>query len=187
MTISSPGPSVLSEGRGNKVDRLGCSARKDDFFRRAGAEETCHLAARVFVSVGSACRKLMRRAVNIRVLMLVEIFQSVDNGLRLLRRRGVIEPDERLAVDCLVEDRKIAADGVDIKAFSTGGRCLRALRCSGSRHTDTVRRRRGCVQKIEARACLRDCVVAGIASNAPVTSGDRSNLSSASKGMAMRS
>src|SRR6185312_7165921 len=88
---------LLSEGRGDEVDRLGCSARKDDFFRRAGAEEACHLAARVFVSVGSARRKLVRRAVNVRVFVLVEITETIDDGLWLLGRRGVIEPNERPA------------------------------------------------------------------------------------------
>ena len=42
--------------------------------------------------------------------------EPVDDGLRLLRGGGVVEPDQRMAVDLLVEDGKVAAHGVDVVA-----------------------------------------------------------------------
>jgi hypothetical protein len=44
----------------------------------------------------------------------VEPDESIDYRLRLLARGGVVEVDERLAVDVLVQGRKIATDLVHI-------------------------------------------------------------------------
>ncbi len=107
---------LLSERPGDKVDRLRSAAREDDLFRRARAQKARHFAACALVGVGGASCQLVCGAVDIRILVLVEIFEPLDDGLRLLRRRRVVEPDQRTAVDRLVQDRKIAADGVDVEA-----------------------------------------------------------------------
>src|SRR5262249_46476739 len=43
----------------------------------------------------------------------VVALQRVEDDLRLLRRRGVVEVDERLAVDLLAQDREVVADAAD--------------------------------------------------------------------------
>src|ERR1700689_21857 len=57
----------------------------------------------------------MRRAMDIRVLVLVEPTDTVDPALRLLRCRRVIEPHKRLAVYALIEDGKIAPCTAQVK------------------------------------------------------------------------
>ena len=47
--------------------------------------------------------------------MLVEIPEAVDDGLRLLRGGGVVEPDQWAAVNLLVQDRKVAANASDVE------------------------------------------------------------------------
>ncbi len=47
--------------------------------------------------------------------MSIEVRESVDNGLRLVRRRSVVEPDELSAIDPLRENRKVASNSVDVK------------------------------------------------------------------------
>ncbi len=52
---------------------------------------------------------------DIGIFGFVEARDSVDHGLRLLRGGGVVQPDERLAVDALAQDREIAARGIDVE------------------------------------------------------------------------
>jgi hypothetical protein len=59
----------------------------------------------------------VRGAVDVRVLVLVEVGEPIDHRLRLLRRRGVVEPDERATVDALLEDGKVTLDGVRVEMF----------------------------------------------------------------------
>ena len=66
----------------------------------------------------------MRRAVDIGIVVAVKVGSRVDDGLRLLRGRGVVEPDERVTVDALVQHREIAADGVDVEDGKRGSGSL---------------------------------------------------------------
>jgi len=63
----------------------------------------------------------MCRTVSIGILVGVEIGETVDNRLRLLRRRGIVEPDQRRAIDPLVENRDIATHSIDINGWPEGG------------------------------------------------------------------
>jgi hypothetical protein len=63
--------------------------------------EARHGLLRAFVGVGRACRQFVGGTVDVAVLVLVELHQAVDHRLRLLRRGGVVEPDQRLAIDAL--------------------------------------------------------------------------------------
>src|SRR4051812_30952527 len=47
---------------------------------------------------------------NVCVVVFVVLPERVDNRPRLLRRRRVIQIDERMSVDLLVEDREILSD-----------------------------------------------------------------------------
>jgi hypothetical protein len=46
--------------------------------------------------------------------------QAVDDGLRLLRRRGVVEPDQWLAMHLLSQGREVALDAIGIEGFASG-------------------------------------------------------------------
>ena len=78
------------------------------------------LLARGLVGVGRARGERVRGAVDVRVLVLVEMREPVDHGLRLLRRRRVVEPDQGAAVDLLIENGKIASE--DLRDESAAAR-----------------------------------------------------------------
>ena len=71
-----------------------------------------NFAARVaggFESGGRAIAQFMNAAMDVGVVVLVIIAQRLDDCARLLRGRGVIEINQRMAMDLLIQDRKIGA------------------------------------------------------------------------------
>ncbi|SLE02389.1 Uncharacterised protein [Mycobacteroides abscessus subsp. massiliense] len=156
-------PQVLAApGIGHQIDGLGGAAHEDDVLVGFGAQELAGRPACVLVRVGGACRQLMCGAVDVRVLVLVEVHQPVDHGLGLLRGGGVVEPDQRLAVDGLGQDGEVRPDGGDVE-----GACVLAGGCRGRRPTQevvvrlvtspatTAGRRRGRPSQIRYRQPLR--------------------------------
>ena len=119
-----------------KIDGFGCSADKDDFAGGSSIEEAARLLACRLVSVRSARGQLMRGAMHIRVFVLVEITDSVNNRLRLLRRRSVVKPDERTAVDDFAQDGKVAANGLYIERVGRKAEIAGQLGLPGSRSND---------------------------------------------------
>jgi hypothetical protein len=99
----------------HQVDGLGGSADKDNLARGSGIEEAARLLAGRLVGVGCPRSQLMRGAMHVRVLVLVEVAEPVDDRLRLLRGRAVVEPDERAAVDDFAQDGKVAANRLHIE------------------------------------------------------------------------
>ena len=65
---------------------------------RGGVQEPAALLARVLVGVGRPRRELVRAAMDVRVLVPIEVLEAIDHGLRLLRRRAVVQPHQRAAV-----------------------------------------------------------------------------------------
>jgi hypothetical protein len=57
-------------------------------------------------------------AMDVRVFLFEIGAAAVDDDLRNLRRGGIVEIDERFAVDCLLQDRKVRANALDIPAIS---------------------------------------------------------------------
>ena len=99
-TISSPGLDALAaEGVGDEIDRLGGVAGEDDLFLALGVEERRHLVARALVGLGRLVGEIMQAAMHIGVLRRVGLVQAIEHRLRLLRRGGVVEIDQRLAVN----------------------------------------------------------------------------------------
>jgi hypothetical protein len=77
----------------HQVDGFGGAAHKDDFLGRRSIEEAANFVARRLVCVRCAGREFVRRAVDVGVLVLIEILEPVDDHLRFLRRSGVVQPD----------------------------------------------------------------------------------------------
>ncbi|PTR12993.1 hypothetical protein C8J28_12350 [Cereibacter azotoformans] len=67
----------------------------------------------------------MCRAVNVRVLVPVEMVQPIQHGQRLLRGGGVVEPDQRPAVHALLQDRKVAPHRMNVEGRMIRGGHLR--------------------------------------------------------------
>jgi hypothetical protein len=111
---------LASPALGNQVDGLGGAADEHDLLGRRRVEEVRDLGASILVGVGGAGGKFVGGAVDVGVLVLVEVFQAVDDGLRLLRGGGVVEPDQRTAIDLLAQDGKVVANGGDIELATDG-------------------------------------------------------------------
>ena len=100
---------------GDEVDCLGRSPEKDDLIGGWRVEKMAHLFPRILIGIGCAGRKLMRRAMDIGVFVLIEVCKAIDDGLRLLRGGGIVQPDQRTPVDQFAQDREIPPDGIGVK------------------------------------------------------------------------
>ncbi len=99
----------------HQVDRLGGAADEHDVLRARRTDEVGDGVARLLVGVGGPGRQFVCGAVDVGVLVRVELHQPVDHHLRLLRGGGVVEPDQRLSVDDLFEDREVRPHRVDVE------------------------------------------------------------------------
>ena len=114
-------------GTRHEIDRFGRAASPDDGVIRRSVEETAHLLARGLEGVGRARRERVRCAMHVGILARIEIGDAVDHGLRLLRGRGVVEPDQRLAVDIFLQDREVAAEDMRVELPCSRKRWQREL------------------------------------------------------------
>ncbi len=105
---------LAAERVGHQVDGLGGVAGEDDLFLAGRVEEGAHLLARILVGFGRGIGEIVQPAVHVGVFGGIGVLQAIEHGLRLLRRGGIVEIDERLAVDLQREDRKILADAVHV-------------------------------------------------------------------------
>ena len=121
--VAGPDPAP-PPGLGHQVDGFRCAAHKDDLAGRAGAEEELHLAAGPLEGVGGAGRQGVGAPMDVGVVSRVEVRHRLDHRERLVRRGGVVQPDERLAVDALVQCREFAAHRVHVEQVA-GGRFTR--------------------------------------------------------------
>ena len=96
-------------GTGDEIDAFGRAAREDDFVGAFGVDEFCGAGAGGFKRVRRAVAQFMDAAMDVGVVVLVIMHQRVNHRAGLLRRGGVVEINQRLAVDLLVQDRKIRA------------------------------------------------------------------------------
>ena len=104
----------LAPGRGDEVDRFGDVAGEDDFLIAPGVDELRHFRARALVGLRRRVGEVVEAAMNIGVFAGVGLHEALKYRLGLLRRRGVVEIDQRLAVNLQGERRKILADTCDI-------------------------------------------------------------------------
>ena len=100
----------------HQVERLGAAMRQDDLLALAGVHIGPRRIARRLIGVRRRAGEIVHPAMNIRVARLHEAGHRVDHALRLLRRSGVVEIDQRLAIDLAVQHRKIGAHAGDVKS-----------------------------------------------------------------------
>ena len=70
-------------------------------------------AARLLVRGGRGLRQVVHAAVDVGVLRSLVAHHAVDDRLRHLARRRVVEIHKRLAADFELEDRKLGPDALD--------------------------------------------------------------------------
>ncbi len=106
---------ALPKTGGDQIDRLGRAACEHDFLGARGIEKSLYLHARRFICVCSELTQGVDAAVNVCVLRAVVVVNRFNNGVRILRRRGVIEIHERVTVDRFRQDRKIRAHALHVE------------------------------------------------------------------------
>ena len=94
----------------DKVNGLGSRSREDDLLSRPCIQEPPHCLARGFIGFRRRICQKVQSAMDIRVFMLICMNQPVDDNLRLLRGRRIVEVNERFAIGSFAEDRKILAE-----------------------------------------------------------------------------
>ena len=112
----------------DQIDPLRRAADEDDLALRGCLDEPANRLARRLVGVRRAGGQGVRGTVHVRILALVELRQAIDDGLRLLRRRRVVEPHEPLAADGLRQDGELALEHVGVERRAAA---LRAQRANG--------------------------------------------------------
>ena len=94
---------------GDEIDSFRRPARKNNFVGGFGVDEFSGTGARGFEGVRGAVAQLMDAAMNIGVVVFVIMHERINDAAGLLRRGGVVEINQRLAVDLLMENGKISA------------------------------------------------------------------------------
>ena len=78
-----------------------------------------------FVLAGGAFGEGVDAAMDVGIVALVVVVKGVDDDAGLLRGGGIIEIDQRLAVDFLFEQRKVVADFLQFHLIEDLNHCLR--------------------------------------------------------------
>ena len=99
----------LGPGAGDQVDRLGHIPGEDDILRRRRVQQAGNLLAHAFIGLGRRTAQIMGAAMDVGVFAGIAVLHRIENGLRLLRARAVVEEAQRPVVDRARQDRKIPA------------------------------------------------------------------------------
>ena len=101
----------------DQVQRLGGVLGEDDRVGVGCADERGHLEAGALVGSGRLLTQRVRRAVDVGVVLLVELGEGVEHLARLLRGVRTVEIDQRLVVvNAPLEDREVLAQQFDVVA-----------------------------------------------------------------------
>jgi hypothetical protein len=68
-----------------------------------------------FVGGGGSFRQQVNAAMDVGVIAAVTLADGVDHRFRFLHRSGVVQIDQRLAVNPLAQDRKVGADAGEVQ------------------------------------------------------------------------
>src|SRR5262249_40906923 len=86
------------------------AAGEDDLLASASVEEPCGAFASGFVGISGAIAQFVNAPVDVGVVAFVITEDGVKDGPGLLRRGGVVEVNEGVAVDFLIEDREVGSE-----------------------------------------------------------------------------
>src|SRR6185295_4922211 len=98
----------------HEIDAFGGATHEDAFANVASVDEALRLFARAFVGGSRFLAQVMNAAVNVRVFLFDIDTAAIDDHLRYLRRRRVVEIDKWFAVDSLLQDWEVSANAFDI-------------------------------------------------------------------------
>ena len=113
---------------GHQVDAIRAAPCEDDLAAVAGVDELLQQHAGALVGPRGTLAQEVRGAVDVRVARQVVVGERVDHGSRLLRRIGVVQVHERMAVHLLAQNREVRPDALGVERLLS-----RRCRCQ-SRH-----------------------------------------------------
>src|SRR5690348_11913733 len=102
------------EAAGHQIDGFRGAANKDYFLVVAGVQETLNRHAGIFVGPGGPLAELVDAAMNVGTVMAVEALFGFNHRQWFLAGGGIVEIDERLAMDRLVKNREILPHPLDV-------------------------------------------------------------------------
>src|ERR1035437_1466231 len=95
-------------------------------------------------------------AMDVGVLVGVEADEAVDHLLGLVRRRGVVQPDERVPVDPFGQNREVAPEHVSVQGGTAAPRYAGPGRATVPRRVGEVELRRGGTRRCAAGWLRKD-------------------------------
>src|SRR5437763_8405988 len=98
----------------DEIYAFGDAAHEYTLARLARTQEALDLLARALVCGGRTLAQVVDAAVYVRVLLAQVLAPTLDDDARDLRRGGVVEVDERLAVDGLPQNGKVLAHALNV-------------------------------------------------------------------------
>ena len=84
---------------GHEIDGLGGVAGEDQLILGRRIEKTAHAFAGILEALGCRVGKEMQAAMDVGIFLGVALHDGIKHGLGLLRRGGVVEIDQGLAID----------------------------------------------------------------------------------------
>ena len=100
---------LRAPSRGDQINSFRRAARKNNFVGRLRIDEFRRTRARGFKGIRRAVAQFMDTAMNIGVVKFVIMHERINDAAGLLRRGGVVEINQRLAVDLLMQNREVSA------------------------------------------------------------------------------
>src|SRR5881394_851772 len=102
----------------DEIDAFGSAAHEDTFLYVARVDEALHLFARSLISSRRPHAQIVHPAMNVRVFLLKILRAAFNHNGWDLRRRGIVQIHERLAVNVLGQYGKVFANALDIPRFA---------------------------------------------------------------------
>src|SRR5690606_31708262 len=98
----------------HRVDRRGGVGGEHDILHARRIQEATDGFACLFISICSRGGEEVEAAMDIRIFLAIGVRYGIQHCLRLLRRRAIVQIDQRLAVDFARQDWKIATNCLDV-------------------------------------------------------------------------
>ena len=105
----------FAEGSRDQIDRFGRRFREDDFIDGAGVEKGAHAFPRGLIGFRRGIGEMMQAAMHIGVFVVGRVNHPFDDFPWFLRRRGIIEIDQRFSINLRRKDWEILAQARNIE------------------------------------------------------------------------
>ena len=106
----------------NQIDAFGCAAHEDAFLRFGRIDKPLDFFPRAFVGGRRFHAEIVHAAMNVRMFLLDVLRAALNYHHRDLRGRGIVEIDQRLAVDGLAQYGKVFAYTFNVPAVAGFGK-----------------------------------------------------------------